>query len=58
MSRLKLKDKRSLAEAIAGDAESHAIAAFYCIAVGEQAAAGSHLRQAGPAAKDVHAAFK
>jgi len=58
-SRLTLLDKKSLALAAAGDdAEGHAVAAFYLLALGEKQGAASHLRRAGDAAKEVREAFK
>lgn len=59
MARLKTTDKKNIAEAVAGDdEEAHAIAAFYCLALGERAAGDSHLARAGKNTDEVRSAFE
>jgi len=59
LSRMKLTDKKNVAEAVAGtDPEAHAVAAFYCMALGKNAEAGAHLRRAGTFEAEVRKAFE
>jgi hypothetical protein len=57
---LSLEDRRHLALAVLrdGEADDHAVAAFYHLACGMTEKAQEHLRRAGNAAEDVRAAFR
>ncbi len=59
VARLMTVDKKNLAAAVAGsDPAGNAIAAFYCLVLGDRSGSGVYLRKAGKLADEVRKAFE